>query len=184
MDDEHEGDETVIFEAGAQEIPYPTAEVVNKKALAAGPIARANTEATPSLVAVATMTVTMPCYFIISRPWLRADAGMKINVEHPKQVPPPANQQEESKTGTFQVTVDGPFRDPAYSVIEISSTGDALAFTFQATIPLGATQKQVTAGILHSAFLATQTITEQYRKNELPPNWEDLTSFWAREGPP
>ena len=184
MDDEHEGDETVIFEAGAQEIPYPTAEVVNKKALAAGPIARANTEATPSLVAVSTMTVTMPCYFLISRPWIKAAAGVKINVEHPKQVPPPANQQEESKTGTFQVTVDGPFRDPAYSVIEISSTGDALAFTFQATIPLGATQKQVTAGILHSAFLATQTITEQYRKNELPPNWEDLTSFWAREGPP
>ena len=93
---------------------------------------------------------------------------------------------EESKTGTFQVAVDGPFDDPAaYSVIEVSSTGDALAFPFQATISLGAfTQKQVTAGILHSAFLATQTITEQYRKEDLPPNWEELTALWLREGPP
>ena len=39
----------LLAEYGAQEIPYPTAEVVNKTALAAGPIARAAAKATPEL---------------------------------------------------------------------------------------------------------------------------------------
>ena len=97
MEEPPNAEEMMVSEAGAQEIPYPTAQVVNKKATIAGPIARARIGATPSLGAYATTTLTMPCYFNISRPWRRADAGVKINAEHPEHSRLPADQREESK---------------------------------------------------------------------------------------
>ena len=71
-------EEMEVFEGRLQEIPFPTAKVVHAAAVAQGLIGRARTGGTPLLGAVLAKC-DVPCYFRISSPWRKAEAGVKIN---------------------------------------------------------------------------------------------------------